>query len=58
MNKKELYAKLEEMVEIVGAEYLLSELFEALSNDEIQENLEYIDRNNDLGVFEDVEDDE
>ena len=51
MDINELWAKYEEMKEMMGAESLLDELMQALSADEIEENLEWISDQNDLGVF-------
>lgn len=53
MQKKELYDVMAEMKELMGAESLLEELFQAMSSDEAQENLEHIDRMHDLGLFPD-----
>ena len=39
------------MKEIMGAENLLDELARALSTDELEENLRWIDKNQDLGIF-------
>ncbi len=54
---KELWNKLESMREIMGDKALLDELCQAMSKDELEENLEYIDRMNDLNIF-DKNDDE
>ena len=42
MDKMELYGLLQNMIEILGEEQLLYELFSALSSDELEENLIYI----------------
>ena len=42
MDKMELYGLLEKMIEILGEEQLLYELFSALSSDELEDNLVYI----------------
>lgn len=39
------------MKEIMGAENLLDELARALSTDELEENLRWVDKNHDLGIF-------
>ena len=52
MNKTELYVILQGMAETLGTIELLDELFSALSADEVEANLRFIDRNNDLGMFE------
>ena len=41
----------EKMKEIMGAENLLDELARALSTDELEENLRWVDKNYDLGIF-------
>lgn len=41
----------EKMKEIMGAENLLDELARALSTDELEENLRWVDKNHDLGIF-------
>ena len=52
LSRSELLDKLEELKEIIGAEELLLSLALALSSDELQENLEYIDRMFDTNIFE------
>ena len=52
LSRSELLDKLEELKEIIGTEDLLLNLALALSSDELQENLEYIDRMYDTNVFE------
>lgn len=51
MDKEVLWDKYEQMKELMGAEHLMDELMRALSADEMKENLEYIDRHHELGVF-------
>lgn len=51
MEAVELWIKFEEMKVILGAEELLECLAQALSTDELEENLRYIDRTQDLGLF-------
>ena len=46
------------MVELMGAEEVLKELSMALSTDELEDNLEFIDRMNDLNLFEDEDEEE
>lgn len=52
LNKNELFEKMDEMVELMGAEAVLEELARAMSSDELQENLEYIDRMNETDLFD------
>lgn len=52
LDKNELMEKLDEMVEILGAEYVLEELARAMSSDELQENLEFVDRMNETELFD------
>ncbi len=40
------------MKDMLGADHLLDALAQAMSDRELQENLEYIDRMEDLGLFE------
>ena len=47
----EIWNIFEEMKEIMGAENLLDELARALSTDELEENLRWVDKNHDLGIF-------
>lgn len=51
MKKEELYEKLEQMVEMLGLEETLDSLAMAMDSKELEENLEYIDRMNDLNLF-------
>ena len=55
MNKDELYGVFTKMKTMLGADALLEELFQAMSSQEAQENLEYIDRMCDLGLFPEEE---
>ena len=50
--KDELIEKMEELKDAIGSDELLLSLALALSSDELQENLEYIDRMFDTNVFE------
>lgn len=52
MDKNELMEKLDEMVDLMGAETVLEELARAMSSDDLQENLEYIDRMNETNLFD------
>ena len=50
--KDELIGKMEELEDAIGSEELLLSLALALTSDELQENLEYIDRMYDTNIFE------
>ena len=50
--KEELIEKMEELKDAIGSDDLLLSLALALSSDELQENLEYIDRMFDTNIFE------
>lgn len=52
LDKNELMLKMDEMVELMGAETVIEELARAMSSDELQENLEYIDRMNETDLFD------
>ena len=51
MEHDEVWDIFEEMKEILRAEELVNELAQALSTDELEENLRFIDKNHDLGLF-------
>ena len=51
MESSEVWDIFEEMKELLGEEELLNELAQALSTDELEENLRWIDKNHDLGLF-------
>ena len=51
MEHDEVWDIFEEMKEMLGAEELVNELAQALSTDELEENLRFIDQNHDLGLF-------
>ena len=51
MDKDKLYEIVEKMTEQLGTQELLDSLVMAMSSKELQENLEYIDRMNDLDNF-------
>ena len=50
--KDELIEKMEELEDAIGSDDLLLSLALALSSDELQENLEYIDRMHDTNIFD------
>lgn len=52
MDKNELMEKMDKMVDLMGAEAVLEELARAMSSDELQANLKFIDRMNETGLFE------
>lgn len=52
MDKNELMEKMDEMVTILGAETVLEELARAMSSDELQDNLEYVDRMQETNLFD------
>ena len=52
LDKNELMEKLDEMVEILGVEYVLENLALAMSSDDLQENLEFVDRMNETHLFD------
>ena len=51
LDKNELMKKLDGMVEVLGTETVLEDLALAMSSDELQENLEYIDRMRETDLF-------
>lgn len=51
MEHDEVWDIFEEMKEMLGAEELVNELAQALSTDELEENLRFIDKNHDFGLF-------
>ena len=61
MEIKDSYAIYEKMKEQLGAETLLEDLVQLLSADELEENLRFIDKERDLGFFDEydgIDDDE
>lgn len=52
MNKNELMNKLNELIELFGADATVNELAKAMDSKELEENLKYIDRMNDLNLFD------
>lgn len=51
MTKNELMTKLDELVEMFGADVALRELARAMDIKELEEDLKFIDRMNDLNLF-------
>ena len=51
MEAVDVWIKFEEIKEILGAEELLECIVQALSTDELEENLWYIDRTQYLNIF-------
>ena len=51
MNKNELMNKLNELIELFGADTAINELAKAMDSKELEEDLKYIDRMNDLNLF-------
>jgi hypothetical protein len=61
MEIKDSYAIYEKMKARLGAETLLEDLVQVLSADELEENLRFIDKERDLGFFNEydgIDDDE
>ena len=52
MNKNELMNKLNELVEFAGSDIAIRELARAMTSKELEENLKFIDRMNDLNLFD------
>lgn len=55
MNKDELYEIANTMCEMIGSDQVLDDLLKALSSQELEDNLRYIDRMEDLNLFEEYE---
>ena len=55
MNMNELFEILDTLAEQIGTAELLENLALALSRDELQDCLEYIDRMHDTNIFNDLE---
>ena len=51
MNKNELMNKLDELVDLFGADATINELAKAMDSKELENDLKYIDRMNDLNLF-------
>lgn len=51
MDKTVLLEKLDQMTEILGTETMLEAIARAMSADELQSNLEYIDRMYETKIF-------
>ena len=52
MNKNNLMDKLDELVEMVGAENAINELAKAMDSNELENDLRFIDRMDDLNLFD------
>ena len=52
MNKNELMNKLDELVEMFGADVAINELAKAMDSKELEEDLKFINRMNDLNLFD------
>lgn len=52
MNKNELMNKLNELIEMFGADATIKELAKAMDSKELEEDLKFIDRMNDLNLFD------
>ena len=52
MNKNELMNKLDELVEMLGADTAINELAKAMDSKELEEDLKFIDRMHDLNLFD------
>ena len=55
LNRSELMETLDLLKEQIGTDELLDNLALALSTDELQDCLEYIDRMHDTSIFNDIE---
>ena len=51
MERNELYNIVDEMIELLGSDKLLDALIRAMSSDELESNLRYIDRVYDLDII-------
>lgn len=51
MDANKLYEKFEQMRDEMGADALLTELYQAMTTDEAEANLKYIARNWDMEIF-------
>ena len=51
LSSDQVWKAFEQMKDAMGAESLLDELAQALSADQLEENLRFIDRNNDLNII-------
>ena len=52
MEKSELYTKLETMVEMTSSKHMLDSIVRALSSDELEDNLRFIDRVEEFNMFD------
>ena len=57
-ERYELVSIIDRMVELMGTDEVLIELASAMSVYELEANLEFIDRMNDLGLMSDEEDED
>lgn len=55
LNMDDLFERLDTLAEQIGTAELLENLALALSRDELQDCLEYIDRMHDTNIFNDLE---
>ena len=55
MKKDELMDKIDEMVKILGADETILSLAKAMTSKELEDDLKYIDRMNDLNLFNEDE---
>ena len=51
LSQEQVWEAFEKMKKAMGPEALLDELAQALSTDKLEENLKFIDRNNDLNII-------
>lgn len=56
MEKSDLLCKVDELVDLIGEKELLEALCRAMSSDELESNLRYIDRMYETGAFNEQED--
>ena len=52
MNKNELMNKLNDLVDLLGADATINELAKAMDSKELEDDLKFIDRMNDLNLFD------
>ena len=55
MNKNDLMDKLDELVEMLGTDTAINELAKAMDSNELESDLKYIDRMDDLNLFSEDE---
>lgn len=51
LSSEQIWDAFEKMKDAIGAEALLNELAQALSIDELESNLKFIDKNNELHII-------